>query len=183
MSLFRDLPVCYNLIFFDSVWLILLLLIILSSLLLQTLLLTSIKMGFFLWLNLNTFLSCPSWQFSFESVALFNPPWVVYPILFEENFEAFESFKDTHERTFMHDSNIKFFLVFDDSSSQLTLSQPPNTINIIKDLDISVEFKGSALPFGLLYSQNREIILKSFVDELQKKVIAPVFRKLSFQPS
>ena len=83
----------------------------------------------------------------------------------------------------MHDSNIKFFLVFDDSSSQLTLSQPPNTINIIKDLDISVEFKGSALPFGLLYSQNREIILKSFVDELQKKVIAPVFRKLSFQPS
>ena len=55
-------------------------------------------------------------------------------------------------------------------------------MNIIKHLDISIELEGSALSLGLLDSQNREVVLKSLVDELQQKMFAPVFRKLSSQP-
>ena len=89
-----------------------------------------------------------------NSTIFLNPSRVVNSLVFEDNVKALQPFKDSHQGPLMHDSNIEPFLVFDDESPELAFPHATLPVQIVKHLNVPVEFQRSALSFGLLNSEN-----------------------------
>ena len=99
-------------------------------------------------------ISCLSGGLFANSTIFLNPSRVVDSLVFEHNVQALQPFKNSHQGPLMHDSNVEFFLVFDNESPELTFPHATLPVQIVKHLNISVELQRSTLPFGLLDSEN-----------------------------
>lgn len=83
----------------------------------------------------------------------------------------------------MHNSNVEGLFVFDDQDPELALPHSAVAVEVVEDLDVPVQFQGSALAFGLLHSEDGEVVLELVVDEVEQEVGAVELWEFLLQPA